>query len=844
MPNLPNHPSIQIAIAWCLAWGTQPTPQYPIAKFNRWRSAIAQGNTPTDPEWQQALKQSETLIELGNNSNTLSITDIAEFIAQHPQLWESNIGLVYGGVTKVKSYVFESADLQEVRGASALLDRINLVDLPAFFHVENTQPSTHQPFEQCQQAPQYCQQIREAARSKPSNSTSNDTSNSHKPNITDALIPELIVYATGGNILAFCPAAFITDLCNAIEKRYTVETLCANACAVGEAFKPLEIYLGLLQDPIERTLWHDAIATQHKSNKAVQAYFGFADNASASDIKTAFSQRKNFGELVGKLTSLFNQRRSGCDASAQKGESGGEQEEESQSRPSRRYPPMFETHPYLMRDGSDIRSTVVKVNAELLPDEPQLSEPLARKLRVGQITKRDRISDRWYEASGFKALWNPAPKGNGEKLFQSWISKFERFLKDNHRIDHYDPDRQLFDQHDRIMDAYKREARSLNEIGASSNGYVAYIYADGNSMGQFIREQIKTPAQYQQFSKDVFTATEHSVYRAIADHITPCLYKPDAKSSRTNKESVWIHPFEIITIGGDDVLLVVPANKGLEVAQAIGQHFESILIERGGYEIATPVSAEQQKHAHRYQPALAPTSTCKLSTSSGVLITAANTPIYYAQNLVEQLQKTAKSHRKTLKDYGYYGGTVDFLVLKAVTMISSNIKAFRQEGLTLSPPNRNHILKLYAAPYTLYELGGLIDTVKALKQSGFPKSQLYQIRSLLERGKRTAILNYRYFRVRLAADKRTLIETHFEQAWCNASTNDGNLAPWLTAKTDATATSPTVYKTIWRELVELEPFIETDIETDKDAAEGKTAQTITAQTPTKPAQDPSSKEAL
>lgn len=318
------------------------------------------------------------------------------------------------------------------------------------------------------------------------------------------------------------------------------------------------------------------------------------------------------------------------------------------------------------------------------------------------------------------------------------------------------------------------------------------------------------------------------MYCAIADHITPYLYKPDAKSSRKSKEPVWIHPFEIITIGGDDVLLVVPANKGMEVAQAIGQHFEAILIERGGYEIVAPAPADRQRLAHRYQSALAPASMCCLSTSSGVLITATNTPIYYATNLVEQLQKSAKSYRKKLTKHGYYGGTVDFLVLKAVTMISSNIKAFRQEGLTIPPPppepNRSsdlpplhqHTLKLYGAPYTLYELNGLINTVKAIKQSGFPKSQLYQIRSLLERGKRTAMLNYRYFRVRLAADKRALIETHFERAWCNAMTNGGNLAPWLTVKAKSDEMNPTkkaektTYETIWRELVELEPFIEID----------------------------------
>ena len=811
-----SHPSsFQIAITWCLAWGHQPTPQYPIAQFNRWRSAIAQGNTPTDSEWQQALNQAKTLTQLGKNSDPLSIADITELAAQHPALWESSIGLVYGGVTKVKSYVFESVDLQEVRGASALLDRINLVDLPAFFHAEDTQPSTYKQFEQCQQAPQYCKRVRAEALPKTLDSDG-------RTSIADALIPELIIYATGGNILAFCPTAFIPDLCNAIEKRYTTETLCANSCAVGEPFRLLEIYLGLLQDPIETTLWHDAIATQHKSNKAIQAYFGFADNASAGDIQTAFNQRKNFGELVGKLTSLFNQRRSGYDALASEGEEG-------QARPSRRYPPMFETHPYLMRDGSDLRSTVVKVNAELLPestpdpellpDEPLLSEPLARKLRVGQITKRDRISDRWYEVSGFKALWNPAPEGDREKLFQSWVSKFERFLKDNNRIDHYDPDRRVFNEHDRIMDAYKREARSLSEIGASSNGYVAYIYADGNSMGQFIREQIKTPAQYQQFSEDVFAATEQSVYRAIADHITPYEYKPDAKSPRKNKAPVWIHPFEIITIGGDDVLLIVPANKGVEVAQAIGESFEELLLSKGERYAGERLSShEQKKQVHRYLPATASNSICKLSTSSGVLITAADTPIYYADKLVSQLLKSAKKHLKSLKKDGYHGGTVDFLVLKAVTMITSDIEAFRKEGLTIDTGPQKPTLQLYAAPYTLYELSGLVETVRAFKQAKFPKSQLYQIRSLLERGKRTAILNYRYFRVRLEADKRQLIEDAFEKAWCEAQTNSGNLAPWLTAKTIA---GKTTYRTIWRELVELEPFINIEKEDAVQSAQRK-----------------------
>ncbi|MHC5827975.1 MAG: type III-B CRISPR-associated protein Cas10/Cmr2, partial [Nostoc sp.] len=152
-----------------------------------------------------------------------------------------------------------------------------------------------------------------------------------------ALIPELIIYSTGGNILAFCPAAFVDDLANAIEKRYTEETLTANSCAVGAKFKLLEIRFGLLNNQIETTFWLDKY-NSHLHHQLIEAYFAKSD---VNDSVQAFKERKSFNELVGKLASLFNKRRSGNDFI---------------NRNSRSYPPMFETHPYLKRDEGDRRS--------------------------------------------------------------------------------------------------------------------------------------------------------------------------------------------------------------------------------------------------------------------------------------------------------------------------------------------------------------------------------------------------------------------------------------------------------------------------------------------------------
>lgn len=763
MLNQSDH-SIAIALAHCLTWNS-----------DRAASPILQ-----DLETAAA--------KLQDPFSTLPTTaDLAQFVNAHPLLRDARVGLVYGGATKIKQYVFESADLQEIRGASALLDRINLIDLPAFFQGETNRDR----FPQCADAQAYCEQVRAGWLTE------------HFPELADALTPEMVIYSTGGNLLALCPAALVDQLADAIEKRYTTETLTANACAVGDIFSPLEIYLGLLKTPVEQTPWLDTVAN-HRGNPAVRAYFGFPQGAETPAIQAAFRQRKGFSELAGKLANQFNQRRSGYDAP-------------DTARPSRRYPPMFETHPYLMRDDSDRRSVVVQVDAQDLPDTPKFSEPTARKRRIGQLTKREETErQRWYSKCGFDQFWNPKLEDGN---LTSWVSKFEQYLRHRRLITIYDPGLHLMEETGRIRDLYRREARSLTEIGAASDGFVAYIYADGNNMGAYIRNQIKTPEDYQRFSRDVFEATEQSVYWALAHHVHPYEYTPDAKSSRDNKSPVWIHPFEIITIGGDDVLLIVPAKSALAVAQAIGEKFEQILAQTGRYPLASD-RPQNLAACHRYRPSTARPCQSSLSISSGVLITAENTPIYYADKLVSQLLKSAKKQAKKLQNKGYYGGTVDFLTLKAVTMISSNIDAFREEGLTVRFPSRQQDLKLYAAPYTLHELGGLIKTVQAVKRVGFPKSQLYQVRSLLEQGKRTAILNYRYFRVRLQREgDRALLKEQFEDAWCQPldATNPGNLAPWMTVQRKDTADAgdgageddkKTIYETLWRELVELMPFID------------------------------------
>jgi CRISPR-associated protein Cmr2 len=745
---------LQIAIAWCLAYSPEIDRETQLSSLREYFN-----NGSSCGQDLQKIVAAVTNLMSGDLPHPETIANLQLLIQEHPLLWNNRIGLVYGGATKIKQYVFESPKLQEIRGASALLDNINLVDLPAFFHGDEDLSNDY--FPECQATKDYCQNIRNAWLE----------SDPQFKGLAKALIPELIIYSTGGNILAFCPEAVTNQLANAIEKRYTSETLTANSCAVGETFKPLEIRLGLLPDEINtETFWlaNYQKAYQNPGTQSFMAgYIPCSEPINAENLLKAFQQRKSFNELTSKLAVLFNKRRSGNTTG---------------DRPSRQFPVMFETHPYLRRDAGDQRSAIAQV--KVLPGEPWYSESVARKRLVGQIAKRDDTSQDWYK--GLNLAWQPNQKIN------TWVSKYEQFLKDQNLTEQY------FGE---VKTA--SEARSLIEIGNASRGFVAYIYADGNNMGGHI-QKIETPQEYQKFSQDIFNATEQSVYKALCNHLHPHQLHGLTDPESEGRNTKWIHPFEIIAIGGDDVMLIVPADKALLIAETLGVEFEIYLAKDKDYTI--PNNQEYQDRIHRYRPTTALASASKLSMSTGVLITADATPIYYAEDLTTQLLKTAKEKAKHLKNHGYYGGTVDFMVLKTVTMISSNIQEFRKEGLVKKTGGQE--LKFYAAPYTLHELEGLLDVIYGIKEAGFPKSQLYQIRSLLERGKRTAILNYRYFRVRLGDQNQSALKEIFEDGWCKAKTNDGSVAPWMhyTKTNDADNTEESGYETIWRDLVDLYDF--------------------------------------
>lgn len=241
----------------------------------------------------------------------------------------------------------------------------------------------------------------------------------------------------------------------------------------------------------------------------------------------------------------------------------------------------------------------------------------------------------------------------------------------------------------------------LNEIGNLFRGYVGFIYADGNRMGTRFQSREDAKA-YSDLSTLIQTGTENAIFDAMLTHLR--LIPFEKKGERK-----WRLPFQLLILGGDDLMVVVPANKAIEIAKDFCDQFK-------GY--------------------------TGISISAGVLITHANYPIHLMMEHAGELLKSAKRLSNNLfKEDNSQNEvcTIDYMVLKGA--LFKDLKTMRQEELTVQASGREPVLRLYQRPYTTSDLENLINSIREFKKSGFPHSRLKSIYRSLYRGRAQATLD-------------------------------------------------------------------------------------------------------
>jgi hypothetical protein len=228
--------------------------------------------------------------------------------------------------------------------------------------------------------------------------------------------------------------------------------------------------------------------------------------------------------------------------------------------------------------------------------------------------------------------------------------------------------------------------RDLDEIGAVSSppGYIGFLYADGNSMGKVL-EKLDKRDDYAGFAQTVDHLTRDVVHQALLRYAQP----------RTVKGRE-IAPFEILLMGGDDLMVVTTADLAVNVALDIVRQYEERAPSETGH---------------------------GLTLSLGLVLARAHFPIYAMHDLAADLLKSAK---RVTDDAGKPCSALDFAVVTAAG--SRDLQWLRDEALTeqsfaLEPREGWHY-RLTQRPYRLEDFDRLCHHARQLYAARFPRSQL------------------------------------------------------------------------------------------------------------------------
>jgi len=262
-----------------------------------------------------------------------------------------------------------------------------------------------------------------------------------------------------------------------------------------------------------------------------------------------------------------------------------------------------------------------------------------------------------------------------------------------------------------------RLPQDFNLIGGASTpkGYFAFLYADANQMGQVIRklperygDDASLLQAYRALSEIVDQATREAAAQAVLEAVP--IQREQWTPKNGAEEPMAYLPAEFVIAGGDDLILVVPAQAGLQVAWRFVELFQERILQLQKKAVE---SGDLDKE-------FAPEG---LATSVGMVLSHAIFPASLLLDLAGDLLKMAKKEAARLsKKEEAPVGTVDFMVLPDSG--SEGAKRRRKdEYLSKLTAGGGKVFRT-ERPYTAEGLKELAETVRELRQAGVPRNKL------------------------------------------------------------------------------------------------------------------------
>ena len=305
--------------------------------------------------------------------------------------------------------------------------------------------------------------------------------------------------------------------------------------------------------------------------------------------------------------------------------------------------------------------------------------------------------------------------------------------------------------------------------------YLGLIYADANSMGKAL-EDLETLEAVQTFAKTV----DDAVFTAMARAITR--YLPVQGKT---------FPFDILLVGGDDIVMVTPADKAMQVAAMLAEEFS--------------------KEAKKY------------TLSIGVVLAPVTYPFSLQNDLVDETIKAAKKAGATQNakkvsttqntsdaenDEKTEEARINFVVVTGNTSLSykSQYNEMRRKKTDTSKDEFYATLR----PYTLSELKWLLSQLQEGNQKRLGRTKLHQLReAILKRNKTTTIVEALALLRNWHKEERDFMKHIVEEVDKRLTPRQHSMGPLFPWSLDGKESNEqqTVYRTPLLDFIELYDFV-------------------------------------
>lgn len=167
-----------------------------------------------------------------------------------------------------------------------------------------------------------------------------------------------------------------------------------------------------------------------------------------------------------------------------------------------------------------------------------------------------------------------------------------------------------------IREKYKR-VYDIEDM-TLKNDWIAIIHADGNGLGQVVRNIGKNPQKFREFSRKLDEATTSSAKHAIR-----------SMQGATNEKYLPVRP---VILGGDDLTVIIRGDLAVDFAKEFMEEFE-----RQTKALLAPID---------------PSLSDGLTACAGIAFIKSSFPYYYGYNLAEELCSAAKKDAKDFRKEG------------------------------------------------------------------------------------------------------------------------------------------------------------------------------------------------